>query len=41
MDIGMSLLVINLMLTALKRPAEEAREAPRRCRMPPRPAGAR
>jgi cytochrome c oxidase cbb3-type subunit I len=29
MDTGMSLLVLNLMLTALTRPAEAAREAPR------------
>ena len=29
MDIGISLLVINLMLTALTRPAEEVRESPR------------
>jgi cytochrome c oxidase cbb3-type subunit 1 len=29
MDIGMSLLVLNLMMTALRRPAEEVREAPR------------
>jgi cytochrome c oxidase cbb3-type subunit 1 len=29
MDIGMTLLVFNLMMTALRRPAEEAREAPR------------
>jgi cytochrome c oxidase cbb3-type subunit 1 len=29
MDIGISLLVINLMLTALKQPVVEAREAPR------------
>jgi cytochrome c oxidase cbb3-type subunit I len=28
MDIGMSLLVFNLMMTALRQPAEEAREAP-------------
>jgi hypothetical protein len=27
MDVGMSLLVVNLMLTALTRPAEEEREA--------------
>jgi cytochrome c oxidase cbb3-type subunit 1 len=29
MDVGMSLLVVNLMLTALTRPTEEVREAPR------------
>ena len=38
MDVGISLLVINLMLTALTRPADEAREcAAARFPAPPRP----